>query len=227
VNAASPISACRDACRRRRLKIKSVSPGGTPDRPDDSRRLSPGFGGTSGVFPALAAARKAEGLPIIILLEQNSVARGGWNRQVRPTCQAVSLAEFNRLDFLPAGAASNPNWQPVARNDYRNAARHAYRPRTATGPFRSHGEARAPAYIGDYPVYRARHANYFPDDDRCAGPPEGGAAGREEQNEGVCRNIYRRAQVDAEPFAPSFADIRKAAGVRRPGPWPAVRRPAR
>jgi len=110
VNAASRISASRGTLPRGGPagKIKSgIQPGGTPDRPDEGRRLSPGSEGIRR-YPALAAAKKRNGA------NHHSMSRmrcWGGEPPVRPTCQAGCQRIQPGSTSCRRGAA-HMRWQP-------------------------------------------------------------------------------------------------------------------
>ena len=157
--------------------------------------LVAGFGGYP-AYPALAAAKK-RGVPIIIH-EQNAVL-GRVNRQFARHARLVASG-FNRLDYLPAGAAHMPIGNPVRAPIV--AMRDAPYPATEGKlVLFVTGGSQGSSVIGD--TVPLAIADHVPESLR--GRLKVVQQVRAEQMEGV-RNIYRRAQVDAD-LAPFFADM--------------------
>jgi UDP-N-acetylglucosamine--N-acetylmuramyl-(pentapeptide) pyrophosphoryl-undecaprenol N-acetylglucosamine transferase len=157
--------------------------------------LVAGFGGYP-AYPALAAAKRRK-VPIIIH-EQNAVL-GRVNRQFAQHAKLVASG-FERLDFLPPGTAhlavGNPVRAPIiAMRDL------AYPPTDGKLVLLVTGGSQGSRIIGDtVPLAIADHVPAS-----LRGRLKVVQQVREEQMEGV-RNIYRRAQVDAD-LAPFFPDM--------------------
>jgi UDP-N-acetylglucosamine--N-acetylmuramyl-(pentapeptide) pyrophosphoryl-undecaprenol N-acetylglucosamine transferase len=184
VNAASPNFRKPWTLPAAALKIKSGINRAVRLIDQTKPALVAGFGGYP-AYPALAAAKKRK-VPIIIH-EQNAVL-GRVNRQFAQHAKLVASG-FNRLDFLPPGAAHRPIGNPVRATII--AMRDTpYPPTDGKLVLFVTGGSQGSSIIGD--TVPLAIANYVPESLR----------GR---LKGV-RNIYRRAQVDAD-LAPFFADM--------------------
>ncbi|KCZ92755.1 undecaprenyldiphospho-muramoylpentapeptide beta-N- acetylglucosaminyltransferase [Hyphomonas johnsonii MHS-2] len=163
---------------------------------DETRpALVAGFGGYP-AYPALAAAKR-RGVPIIIH-EQNAVL-GRVNRQFATHAKLVASG-FKRLDRLPAGAAHMPIGNPV-REPIIAMRDVPYPPTDGKLTLLVTGGSQGSSIIGD--TVPLAVADYIPASLR--GRLKIVQQVRAEQMEGV-RNMYRRAQVDAD-LAPFFPDM--------------------
>lgn len=157
--------------------------------------LVAGFGGYP-AYPALAAAKRLN-VPIIIH-EQNAVL-GRVNRQFARHAKFVASG-FNRLDYLPQGAAHMAIGNPV-RAPIIAMRETPYPPTDGKLNLFITGGSQGSSIIGD--TVPLAIADFIPAPLRSRMKVVQQV--RAEQMEGV-RNVYRRAGVDAD-LAPFFSDM--------------------